>query len=70
MKLPNNVYDVLKWVGLVALPAIAWFIGQVGADLGLSDPEKIVRVLNASGTLLGLLIGASCLNYKKSEVEQ
>lgn len=25
--MPNKVYDKLKWLGLIALPGIAWFIG-------------------------------------------
>lgn len=67
MKLPNEVYDIAKWLGLIALPAIAWFIGQVGGDIGIAEPEKWVRILNASGTLLGLLIGASCMKYEKEK---
>lgn len=35
--LPNKAYDILKWLGLACLPAIAWFIGQVGADIGIAD---------------------------------
>lgn len=68
MKLPNEIYDIAKWLGLIALPAVAWFIGQVGGDIGIAEPEKWVRILNATGTLLGLLIGASCMSYKK-EIE-
>lgn len=67
MKLPNEIYDIAKWLGLIALPAIAWFIGQVGGDIGIAEPEKWVRILNASGTLLGLLIGASCMKYEKEK---
>ena len=67
MKLKNEWYDVLKWIGLVCIPAIAWFIGQVGADLGLTNADTIVKVLNAIGTLLGMLIGVSCYNYNKTE---
>ena len=28
--LPDKTYNILKWVGLVALPAIATFVGTVG----------------------------------------
>lgn len=65
MNLSNKAYDVLKWLGLVCLPAIAWFIGQVGADIGIADPETVVRVINAVATLLGMLLGVSCYNYGK-----
>lgn len=70
MKLKNEIYDVLKWIGLVAIPACAWFLGQVGTDLGIQNAEVVVRVLNAFGTLLGMLIGVSSYNYYKNESEE
>lgn len=70
MKLSNKFYDIAKWVGLVLLPALAWFIGQVGADIGIPNPEVIVKVLNATGTLLGMLLGVSCINYAKENINE
>ena len=40
MKLPNKVYDVLKWVALICLPALATFwgvISKVGAPVWCRD---------------------------------
>lgn len=65
MKIPNKVYDVLKWVGLICLPAVAWLISTIGADVGIADPEKWARILNAVGTFIGIIIGVSTLNYNK-----
>lgn len=65
MKLPDKMYDVLKWVGLILLPAVAWLIGQIGADLGIANPEVWAKDINAVGTFLGLIIGVSTLNYNK-----
>lgn len=65
MKLNDKLYEVLKWVGLVCLPALAWFVGEVGADIGIVNPEVVAKVLNATGTLLGILIGVSTYNYRK-----
>ena len=65
--LSNKAYDILKWLGLACLPAIAWFIGEVGADIGIVDPQKVVHVINAVATLLGMLLGVSCYNYSKGE---
>ena len=25
--LPGRVYDILKWLALIALPAVAWLVG-------------------------------------------
>lgn len=65
IKLSGSVYEVLKWIGLVCLPALAWFVTEVGADIGITNAETVAKVLNATGTLLGILIGVSTYNYRK-----
>ena len=67
--LSNKTYEVLKWVTLIALPAIAVFIGAVGEQLGLSDPEVVVNVLNAITVLMGSLVGVSTINYNRENHE-
>lgn len=59
--LPDWLYVKLKWLGLIALPAVAWFVGAVGGDIGIEDPTKVAAVINAAGALVGILIGASAL---------
>lgn len=62
----NRTYDIMKWVGLIALPGIAWFIGQVGPLWGMPKVDAVVTTLNAAGTLIGILIGVSTVNYNKT----
>ncbi len=62
----NKLYDVLKWVGLIALPGLAWFIGDVGPAWGMANVDAIVLTLSRAGTLLGILIGVSTVNYNKT----
>lgn len=57
--LPNQWYDVLKWVGLVFLPAAAVLIGTVGPAWGIPACDNIVLTLNALGVFIGTLIGVS-----------
>ena len=59
--IPNRVYDVLKWVGLIACPALAVFVQAVGPAWGFADTSAVVLTLNAFGALIGVLIGASAL---------
>lgn len=66
MKLPNNVYDVLKWVALIAIPAIGTFVGVLGTIWGY-DMVKVVQTLAAVDTLLGALLGISCYQYNKDK---
>lgn len=57
--LNNKTYEVLKWAGLIAFPAIATFVGVIGAVWGWHDTDAIVTTLNAIGVLIGALIGVS-----------
>ena len=57
--IPNRVYDVLKWVGLIVCPALAVFVQTVGPAWGLESVGAIVLTLNALGVLIGALIGIS-----------
>lgn len=62
--LPNEVYDIIKWVGLIVCPALAAFIGAVGPAWGMANVDAIVLTINALGVLIGAVIGASALSAK------
>lgn len=64
MKLSNNVYDVLKYIVLIALPAFITFANIVGVQLGY-EMTTIIVVLTAFNTFLGTLIGISSIKYNK-----
>ncbi len=57
--LPDKAYDVLKWIGLIACPALAVFIQTVGPAWGMPCAEQIVLTLNSLGVFIGALIGIS-----------
>ena len=65
--LNNKSYEIMKWITMIALPAISVFIGAVGVELGISDPDTLVTILNAITVLMGSLIGVSTLNYNKDK---
>lgn len=67
MKINNTLYEWLKWICLIALPAIAWFYGAMADTWGLPYGDQIVTTLNAAGTLIGILIGVSTYNYRKED---
>lgn len=62
--LPDKVYNVLKWVGLVALPAVATFVGTVGTAAEWPMTTIAVTVITAAGTLVGALIGVTTATAK------
>ena len=59
--LPDKAYGVLKWVGLLALPAIGWLYQAVGSIWGLPHVGEVSMTISAIGTAIGVLIGASQL---------
>lgn len=59
MKLPDKVYDILKWVCLIVLPACATLYSVMSGIWGFPYGEQIVGTITAVGTFLGTLIGVS-----------
>lgn len=68
--LPDSAYKVLKWMGLIFLPAVASFLCIVGPAWGMPYVDAIVLTINALGTFIGVCIGASQVAASgKSEYE-
>lgn len=67
MKLNNKVYDVLKWVCLIALPAVAVFYAVIGKIWGFPYITEIPATINAIAVLIGSLIGISHMTIKKED---
>ena len=61
----NKVYDILKWIALVVLPAIATLYFALAGIWGLPYGEQIVGTITAIDTFLGALLGISSINYAK-----
>lgn len=61
----NKLYDKLKWVALVGLYALATLINGLGDIWGLPYVTEIVQTINLIGTVLGIVLGISNINYKK-----
>ena len=62
--LPDKAYNILKWVGLVVLPAVATFVGTVGTAVEWPMTTIAVTVITAAGTLVGALIGVTTATAK------
>ena len=63
--LPDKWYDVLKWVSMIALPAVAVLVGVLGKTWGWNDVDKVVITINAVGVFIGALIGVSSAQYNR-----
>ena len=69
MKISNRVYDILKWIAIICIPAVVTFLSVVLGVLEI-DPKTInviVTIISAIGTLIDTLIGVSTANYNKEK---
>lgn len=70
MKLNDKVYNVLKWICLIALPALAVFYYTLSKIWGLPFGAEIPATINAVAVLIGALIGISQINISKEERDE
>lgn len=59
-----KVYDFVKWIALVVLPAVSAFVITLGLILHWNDAQVVAAVVTAFDTLLGAMLGKSATNYK------
>jgi sorbitol-specific phosphotransferase system component IIBC len=69
MKMSNKVYDVLKWVALVALDAIGLFYSTLATIWGLPLGDQVLATCAAMSLLIGTLIGVTSAQYNKTRTE-
>ena len=65
MKLPDNVYNVLKWVTMILLPAVATLYFALSGIWGFPYAEQVVGTIAAVETFLGAILGISTIQYNK-----
>lgn len=63
--LDNKWYDMLKWVAIVALPALSTFIVVISKIWGWADlGSMIAQTITAVALLIGSLLGISSHLYR------
>jgi len=67
MQLPNKLYDWLKWIDLVCLPALTVFYVTCSAVWGWPYANEIAKTSAAVCTLIGALLGISTAEYNRSK---
>lgn len=68
MKMSNKVYDVLKFIAQIALPAIATLVFTIFKIWNVPYGPEIVGTISAVDVCLGAFLGISSSAYRK-EVE-
>lgn len=65
MRLPDNVYDILKRLCVLGIPALSTLYSSLAAIWGWPFSEQIPATLSAVSLCLGCLIGVSEAEYNK-----
>ena len=67
MKLSNSLYDVLRYIALVALPALGALYFALAKIWGFPYGTEIVGTISAVDAFLGALLQISTNNYNKEQ---
>lgn len=67
MKINDKVYTVLKWVTMIALPAIGTLYFTLSGIWGFPYAEQVIGTITAISTFLGVILGISTSQYNKSK---
>lgn len=65
MKLSNRIYDILKWVTMIVLPALATAYVGLASIWGWAYASEVAKTTSVICTLLGALLGISTAQYNK-----
>mgnify|MGYP002514918263 CR=1 FL=1 len=61
------MYDILKYIAQIVLPAVATLYFALSQIWGLPYGEEIVGTITAVDCFLGALLGISTAQYKKGK---
>lgn len=67
MGMSNKVYDILKFIAQIVLPAIGTLYFALSSIWGLPYGEQIVGTITAIDTFLGAVLGISSNSYNKNQ---
>ena len=67
MKMSNSLYDVLRYIALVALPAVGALYFALAKIWGFPYGTEIVGTISAVDAFLGALLQISTNNYNKEQ---
>ena len=65
--LSDKLYNILKWIALIFLPAAGTLYFTLSQIWGLPLGEEIVGTIAAVDTFLGVLLGISTAQYNKGK---
>ena len=69
MKISNKLYDILKWLVIIVLPAVATLYKALSAVWAWPYANEVVTTITAVDTFLGAVLCISTATYNKEAKE-
>ncbi|GMQ73500.1 phage holin [Tetragenococcus halophilus] len=63
--LDDKTYNLMKWIVIIAVPAVMTAIGTIGQAIGFEQTDLFLTIIGALNTCLGTMLGISNKKYKK-----
>lgn len=71
MILSEKAYNILKYIALIVIPALATLVVSIGTAIGKPAQAQVISVIiTAIGTFLGSIVVVSSNKYNKQQAEQ
>lgn len=71
MILSEKAYNILKYIALIVIPALATLVVSIGTAIGKPAQAQMISVIITSiGTFLGSIVVVSSNKYNKQQAEQ
>lgn len=70
MKMSDGLYNVLKWIARIALPALGTLYFALAKIWGFPYGTEVVGTITAVDTCLQTLLGISSAQYNKAQAEE
>ena len=67
--LNNKTYDILKWVCIIVLPAMATLYSGIAKIWALPYATEIPQTIIVIDAFLGALLGVSTIQYNKDDTQ-
>lgn len=63
--LPQKVYEVLRWVVIIVIPALITLYGVIGNTCNIPYTDVVLTIAGAVDVFLGTIFGISKIAYDK-----
>lgn len=66
MKLPDKLYEVLKWLVCIVIPACCSFYAFLADRTGLPYGSLVSEIGGAACAMLGIILGISTAEFRRT----